>query len=204
MLHFGGTGGVESEAEITASSSGHLEGASDMDAALVVESVVAITDDGLPWLAVNATSVDANGLGRYRVSVDRRVVAGSGEYSGRIVLTSNLNDIEVPVTLEVEAALGATVDAGRHYVLLLDPATGETLRTSAAEAVDGVYPYEFEALSAGEYEIVTGSDRDNDGSICDVGEACGAYPSLDAVQAVRIDRDRSGLDFETSLGFGPP
>jgi serine protease len=89
-------------------------------------------------------------------------------------------------------------------VLLLDPATGNTLRAVAADAEDGVYRYEFEALPGGDYEIVTGTDRDNDGTICDAGEACGAYPSLDAVQPVHIDRDRSGLDFETRLILGGP
>ena len=36
--------------------------------------------------------------------------------------------------------------------------------------------------------------------ICDPGEACGAYPTLDQRVTIDLDRNRAGLDFETGFG----
>ena len=49
--------------------------------------------------------------------------------------------------------------------------------------------------AGGRYEIVAGSDADNDLFICDSGEACGAWLTLDQPIRLTPDADRSDLDF---------
>jgi serine protease len=72
-----------------------------------------------------------------------------------------------------------TGNAGFHYILLIDPATGDARHQDTAAASGGMYGYSIGGVTAGSYYVIAGSDTDNDGSICDTGEACGAYPTID-------------------------
>ena len=72
------------------------------------------------------TSVDANGLGRYTIAVDRTGLA-VGSYSGFVEFTSdNGGTVRVNVLMEVADASGEP-DAGMQYILLVDAATDEVL-----------------------------------------------------------------------------
>ena len=44
--------------------------------------------------------------------------------------------------------------------------------------------------------------RPNDGFICDAGEACGAYISLDQPKAITATDSHSGLDFISGYSIG--
>ena len=51
--------------------------------------------------------------------------------------------------------------------------------------------------------MIAGTDLDNDGYICQRGEACGGYPVLDAVldgQQLQLTGNRSDLDFQVEIG----
>jgi serine protease len=168
--------------------------------ALALAAPRASTDDGGSWLSLSAASTDANGLGSYLVRVDRSGLA-DGIYSGRIDFDSNYNDVSVPVFMEVGIAVSADADAGHHYVLLVDPNTMETVSFTSARVAGGVYRYELEDVPPGDYVIIAGSDLDNDLSVCDEGEACGAYPSLDSAQTLSVSENVGGFDFVT--GFDP-
>jgi serine protease len=50
----------------------------------------------------------------------------------------------------------------------------------------GEQPYLFENLRSGRYAIVAGTDNDNDGTICDPGEACGLFPDFDSFDAINL------------------
>ena len=55
------------------------------------------------------------------------------------------------------------------------------------------------------YLVVAGTDSDDDGLICDDGEACGAWPTIGVPTPITVDgADVAGLDFlagfEISLG----
>lgn len=82
-------------------------------------------------------------------------------------------------------------DAGRHFVLLVNPKpvgdSYETVAQTAVMAVDGEYSFSFQwddgespqllnEVPPGDYFLVAGSDLDNDGYICQTGEACAEYP----------------------------
>jgi serine protease len=146
-------------------------------------SITDVSEDSGGWLAVAPGSVDAEGLGAYSVSVDRTGLA-LGTYAATITFTSTANSVAVGVAMNVGGAQPA--DAGLQFALLLD-ATLTAVAQQPVDVLGGGNPYAFSDVIAakpgnalsGHYLIVAGTDNDNDGFICDAGEACGAYPTLD-------------------------
>lgn len=155
-----------------------------------------ISDDA-PWLTVSAQAVDQNGLGRYSVNVNRSGLA-DGTYAARIELRSNVNDISVPVLMRVGSFSGS-VDAGKQYVLLVDPESFEAVAQDEVPISNSQYNYAFSVVE-GDYLLIAGTDSDDDGLICDEGEACGAFPSLDSPASIRLQgTPRVGVDFAVSF-----
>ncbi|WP_417566359.1 S8 family serine peptidase [Marinobacter sp.] len=106
-------------------------------------------------------------------------------------------------------------DAGRHFVLLVEPVPqGDTFVTvgqTVATVNEGQYQFEFlpddgeapqlqNEVPPGEYFLVAGTDLDNDGLICHAGEACAEYPvaGLRQVIEVRENQPVTGLRMTTS------
>jgi serine protease len=147
------------------------------------------------WLTVTPSSVDADGLGTYTATVNRSSLAG-GTYTATITFPSTANDVDVNVIMQVQTVT-VTGDLGRLYILLLDPDTLESdpdLQT-AANVNNGVYSFSISNIPAGTYLLYAGSDPNNDFLICDDGEACGAYLTLEQPTILTVDRDMTGLDF---------
>ena len=86
-------------------------------------------------------------------------------------------------------------NAGLHYALLIDVVTNLVVNSEVVSATNGEYDYAFHNVGAGQYWIYAGSDADHDHRICDPGEACGAFRTLDAPEVLTINGDRSNLDF---------
>lgn len=160
---------------------------------------VAPTDDAA-WLTLVQDSVRADGTGRYQAVVARTGLA-DGLHTATITVTSSANTLQIPVTVQVSTATGGA-SAGYTYVLLVDAATLETVDQAEGVAGAAGLAYAFTGVAAGSYAIVAGSDQNNDGLICDVGESCGAYPTLDAFEALDVGADRVGLDFLSGFSFG--
>ena len=60
----------------------------------------------------------------------------------------------------------------------------------------GVYTYTVTVPGIRRISIVAGSDLDNDGFICNSGEACGAYPTLGTTfQVLEPTGNLTGIDF---------
>lgn len=106
-------------------------------------------------------------------------------------------------------------DAGRHFVLLVEPEPqGDTFVTvgqTVATVNEGQYQFEFlpddgqapqlqNEVPPGEYFLVAGTDLDNDGLICHAGEACAEYPvaGLRQIIEVRENQPVTGLRMTTS------
>jgi serine protease len=87
-------------------------------------------------------------------------------------------------------------------VVLVNAATRQSVLSREVDVHDGTYPYRFDDVPPGDYHVYAGSDADNDGFICDPGEACGAWPTLNLPVAVRLPASRSGLDFLTGYATG--
>ncbi len=156
-----------------------------------------------PWLSASATSVDANGLGRYTLSVSRSGLA-VGSYSGFVEFSSNGGTARVNVIMEVVAVSGQP-SAGMQYILLIDAATDEVVAQMEVQADGTSVPYRFDGVASGEYILLSGTDLNNDGSICDPAEACGAYPVENAPETIVVDEGVvDGLDFLVTYRTGVP
>ncbi len=149
--------------------------------------------DSSGWLTL-IPQVDDDGLGSYTIKVNRTGLT-DGIYTATITLTSNANTIQVPVIMQVASNL-QDGEVGQQFAILIDPTTRETMASVVAtRQADGNYAYRFTEVPAGLYEIFAGSDLDNDGLICDSGESCGAYLTLDEPEDIRVTVDQVNLDF---------
>ena len=156
---------------------------------LVLENI----ETSVPWLQLVASDVDASGLGTYSVKV-RRETLDPGVYETNIIAISSVNSLSIRVLVSVGGD-GAVADVGVVYVLLVDTNSGEPAGQSVSAANGGRYDYRFDGVNAGSYEIIAGSDADNDLLICDPGEACGALLTVDQPIVIEISNDQDELDF---------
>jgi serine protease len=147
--------------------------------------VITAVTPSVPWLSISGG--DDNGLGAYLASVDRAGLP-PGDYNGSIRVDSNLAASQsIGVNLRVGAPpAGDSGAVGQVYVALIDPITGLAVRFTAATSQSGEQPYVFEDLRSGRYAVVAGTDNDNDGSICDPGEACGVFPDFDSFDDIDL------------------
>ncbi len=163
-------------------------------------SVVSVTDDAA-WLTVTAESVDTSQLGTYRVTIDRTALL-PGTYQADISFVSSVNTVTVPVLMQV-VTQQLNADAGYHYVLLLDASDFSLIDSWEGSAVSGQYHYQFTDAPfpvGREYHVIGGSDFNNNGFICDPGESCGAYLSLNDMRIIDENSVTSGNDFMTGFG----
>ncbi len=151
--------------------------------------------DNADWLSVTAADMDENGVGTYTATVDRSGLV-QANFSADISFTSNAGTYTISANMTVEGAVSRPGDAGYHWIILIDPVTKETYDTVQAANVEGSYSYAFTDVAPGDYFIVGGTDSDNDGYICDSGEACGGYPTVELLEPVTI-----GSSGYTSLNF---
>ena len=158
-----------------------------------------------PWVAVDPVpgQVDAEGLGVYTVTVDRSGLA-DGIHSTTITANSDVNAVPIEIIVQVSPVpLGS--DAGFVYVLLLDAQTGNSAGRCdndfvtgqcSVNVVNGEYAFTFVDAPPGDYQVVAGTDANNDLFICDAGEACGAYLTIHQPSDITVvDADVSAIDF---------
>ena len=164
------------------------------------------------WITVEPLDENSErGLETYRVTVDADD-RDDGTFRGTVEAEAdNGSTARVSVTMTVsEMDARGDEDAGLKYVQLRDASTYSLVKETAVNAEDGRYTYRFTDVDPGDYYVIAGTDNDNDGFICDAGEACGAYPTLDRIerfsvgagQTVRRDFStgyRAGLGSSTSL-----
>jgi serine protease len=158
--------------------------------------ITAISSDD-PWLTIDAPDTPftipagSQTATLLTVSVDRSGLAGT--YLGSIeIATSNAGNRTVSVSMQVQANVGG--DVGVVYVLVVDPETLETVAQTQTGATDG-YTYRTPRVPAGTYLIAAGTDKDNDRSVCDAGEACGLFPLVDNPGEVDVSGNITDIDF---------
>ena len=156
------------------------------------------------WLTLAAQTVDpVTQLGVYALTLDRASLA-VGTYQATLTIVSSANTVTVPVILQV-ADTNLANDAGYQYVLLIDSSSNEVIDRQSGNFINGALDYAFLNVpfhTGQRYTILSGSDMDNDGLICDAGESCGAYLALDLPVEITPNSDLSGLDFLS--GFEVP
>ncbi len=171
--------------------------------------VLAVTEVSVdePWLSIDPVDIDENGVGVYNVRVDREQLE-IGAYSADISISTNDRDVTVQVIVqEPDPSTLTEGNAGTHYILLIDAnAPGdspEKIRQAIVNPVNGVYPFSFEEIPQGSYQLIGGSDIDNDFLICDQGESCGAWPLLDSdLPIIEVIQDLESLNFSSTFNTG--
>lgn len=167
---------------------------------LSVTGVTVVTADKGSWLTVSGPSpTTGNGLGTYSVTADTSSLA-DGVYAASITFAvQGGSSVSVPLTLQ-KGAVSAAADVGFLYVLLLDQ-NMKAVAQRQGTSPTGRYGFTFGGVADGTYYIAAGTDLDDDGQICDAGEACGAWPTLGVPSPVVVSgKDVTGLDFV--VGFG--
>ncbi|MGM0766887.1 MAG: S8 family peptidase [Pseudomonadota bacterium] len=147
---------------------------------------ITVTDvsSDAPWIAdVDLEPGAIDGSVPVTVTVDTAGLDPAESYRDEIVITytsSNPEPTASPLTIPVTLQFGGSpddLDAGRHYVLLVSADDNrDTVLQTVVEASDGQYRYAFDDVPPGEYFLVAGTDMDNNGLICENGEACAEYP----------------------------
>ncbi|MEM8493564.1 MAG: S8 family serine peptidase [Pseudomonadota bacterium] len=155
-----------------------------------INNVTAEVDQ--PWLSVTYLSGLASGLGRYEVIVDRTDLE-PGIYEALISVSSDANDLTIRTLLSVADA--SESELGQVYLLLIDPATDQVVAQTLATFEEDGYRFVLPPIPVGQYQIFAGTDLDNDLLICDAGEACGSFLTIDQPLTVDISADRDDIEF---------
>ncbi len=155
-----------------------------------------------PWVQLTPTAADPSGLGDYEVTVDRDAL-GPGIFAADITAESSINTVRVRVFVSVAGA-GAEPDVGVIYILLIDPEEGIPVAQVASGGNAGQYAFTLGGVEAGSYELIAGTDADNDLFICDSGEACGAWLTTDQPIRIELDGDLTALDFPVEFQVSIP
>jgi serine protease len=189
-------GAVLTDAELSVANSG--------EGTLTVNSV---TEDSGGWLSVSPANTDGNGVGTYSVSVDRSTL-NAGVYSATITVASDAGEASVAVTMQV-ITVAVEDNAGPQIIQLFNKTSPDPVDSVKVLPVNGIYDYTFTNVPPGTYNIRSSSDLDNDGVLCELGEACGAYPTLDSTVSADIVVDGAtaeipNLDFETGYSVNLP
>jgi serine protease len=158
------------------------------DGTLSLPAPEPISNDSGGWLQVTPVDVDNNGLGRYRVAINSaNVPPDATTLAAVITITTDVNTLQVPVIAQLQVIPFAN-NAGTQYVLLLDDSYQRQYGIEA-QVSDGTYRFRFNNVAKGIYYLITGSDINNNNQICDPGESCGQYPTLDHPRIIEITAD---------------
>ncbi|MFN2359731.1 MAG: S8 family serine peptidase [Marinobacter sp.] len=161
------------------------------------DRTVEITDvtPGADWLKLGNISADPTQP--LAVSVDPSGLEDNKRYTTDLVIaynpeTGTPTTLTVPVSLRMGTAADDR-DAGRHYILLVSADDErDTIEQVVASASDGQYRFAFDNVEPGEYFLVAGTDIDNNGLICENGEACAEYPVNGLPEKILIGDDPVG------------
>jgi serine protease len=156
-----------------------------------VLTVTAIEPSG-DWIAVTPADVDANGLGLYTIVVDGSGIPFGGQISGTLAIHTSAGTRHVSVVISNGYGFAATSQP--LYVIVTDVATGEVVRRVRASTAPPVNRFRIDDLPPGRYTVVAGTDIDNDGNVCNVGEVCGAHPFYGLPEVVEYVDTTEGID----------
>jgi serine protease len=145
-----------------------------------------------PWLTVEALDTDGAGLGRYRVLAERTTL-DPGLYEATITARSDSNLVTLRVLLTVAEETQAEI--GILYLLVYDPTTDQVVAQTAVRNSAAGYRFSLPEVPIGEYLVFAGTDLDNDRLICDPGEACGAFLTIEQPVALEVNADRDDIVF---------
>jgi serine protease len=145
-----------------------------------------------PWLSVDGSAARDDGLGRYTVGVDRDSLA-PGIYEGALLIDSSAGSTQVRALAAV--ADSSIAELGTLYLLVYDPDNDSVVaQGTLSNTIEG-YRFSLPNVPAGNYQFFAGTDFDNDLLICDPGEACGAFLTIEDPLTTAVDGDRDDIAF---------
>ncbi|MEH6450330.1 MAG: S8 family serine peptidase [Oleispira sp.] len=170
----------------------------------------ASNNNGGSWLLLTKLTDELTGLGTYQASVNRSGLL-EGNYQAELVVSSTLNEVD-DILLSVQLQVGnplLSANAGVQYVVIIDddaePNADGVLASAGGSAaliaIDGKYSYQVVGLKKGNYTVSTGSDIDLDFVICDAGESCGQYPTLEQPKTITISEEQPHFDINMSVNY---
>jgi len=145
---------------------------------LEVGPVEVVLPPGQSWLQATLLpgSEASTSASAVELAVDRTDLA-DGAYFGRVQVESNGGTRQIQVLLRVLA-----VPPGPPFIDILVRAvavdTGQVVRETVVNPATGL-DFRLADVPPGTYRIEAGTDLDFDGTICEGGELCGAYPTID-------------------------
>ncbi|WP_242674384.1 S8 family serine peptidase [Marinobacter halodurans] len=159
-----------------------------------------LTLDSVPsWLSVTKNP-DGDA-----VRLDATIIDSHAAKQSKVTLGYTNENGPQTLELPVNVQLGDPVqsrNAGRHYVLLYnaDDPSGDPVQQTVVTPSGGRYTFTFKDVPAGRYLLVAGTDMDNNGLICEQGEACAEYPTNGLPQPIsKGEGDLTGLTLTTSF-----
>ncbi|WP_336366230.1 S8 family serine peptidase [Marinobacter sp. C2H3] len=133
--------------------------------------------------------------------------------------TDSSRSLTIPVSAQIVTD-ATDRDAGVQFVLLVqtEPDADGNFITEAQDVVqveNGQYTFRFrhddgqgtqdvDEVRPGSYYLVAGTDLDNDGFICQPGEACAEYPVSGLRQVVQVTADTDLTNLRMTTGFSRP
>lgn len=194
----GATGGIPPTGSILAVSNLSLDFSNFIDtlhldltnAGIGALNITAVAENpDAPWLTV--TPVSGPAPLSLTLTVDRTGLP-PGDYTTTIQVTSDaLQNPAATIPVKMRVGGNTAGNVGVVFVLVVDKETLKTVQQAEATAVDG-YAYTVPKIPVGTYRVAAGTDRDDDGLICDTEDACGFYPDLIIVTE---GQDRPGINF---------
>lgn len=163
---------------------------------LNVTSVVASTDNGLPWLSGLRTAAPPGGASDTDLVVATidRTGLGDGCYAGSLLVRNGTTPLGI---LRVVVEVGAQPLGGIGFsVVAIDDATGSVVRSGVAVAETG-YRFALRELLPGRYRVHAGTDLDHDGFFCEAPDWCGDFGgAVPAKVDVTGGQAATGIDIE--------
>ncbi len=168
--------------------------------------VTNIADD-VPWLTATPDSGEAPLT--LNVTVDRSGLA-EGVYNGTVTVVSDAETGTQSTTVNVAMTVGGntTGNIGTVFVLFVHSESSETIAQVETNTGQN-YFFMGPEVDAGSYTVVAGTDRDNDGLICDIEDACGSFPGT---VTISVGSETTEINFivgdlvspqKTSITVGP-
>jgi serine protease len=167
---------------------------------LVMGPVTEVTSSGGDWLSTELVgAADASRTAHtLRVRVNRFGVL-SGNYQGVVTVASNGGTLEIPVVMGVVSVPTPPPYLDIHIQVI----SAETGQVAARTAVNPAASLEYSipVVPIGRYIVVAGTDLDGDGTLCEDGDYCGAWPLLGEPATVEVIQglESTGVDFQVEL-----
>jgi len=144
------------------------------------------------WLTIEAIATNSEGLGDYRITVDRTGLV-EGFYSANINFDFiGASSLVVRVTMLV-GNIEIEGESAQLYALLVNPDTFLIEYLSPVTGSSSNLRFSFDEVVDGPYLLAVSTDIDANRSYCSEGQFCGVYPSITDAELVNISSDLSGL-----------